>query len=163
MRIMRIFDGFHNLDFTDIPFCQNLVKCSTQMQVKFDFVLKWLDFMKILEIKLVVLILRSKILWRLMYNRFILYINHRDLSYQYQFGFQRGKSTHMPPITLIADTISKALDQVPLVNGMINNFSNVFDTVNLGILHQKLELYGVQDIALLQNGLTVNCLIVYNI
>ena len=64
-------------------------------------------------------------------------------------------STHMAPITLIGDTISKALDQVPLVNGVINNFSKAFDTVNLGIILQKFKLYGVQDIALLQNDLTI--------
>ena len=56
----------------------------------------------------------SKILERLMYNRLILYINRHGLLYEYQFGFQKGKSTHIALITLI-DKITEALDQGELV------------------------------------------------
>ena len=89
----------------------------------------------------------SKILERLMYNRLILYINRHDLLYEYQFGFQKGKSTHMTLITLI-DKISEALDQGELVIGIFLDFSKAFDTVHHGILLKKLELYGVKDTAL---------------
>ena len=89
----------------------------------------------------------SKILERLMYNRLILYINHHGLLYEYQFGFQKGKSTHMVLITLI-DKITEAMDQGELVIGIFLDFSKAFDSVDHGILLQKLELYGVQDIAL---------------
>ena len=89
----------------------------------------------------------SKILERLMYNRLILYINRYGLLYEYQFGFQKGKSTHMALITL-TDKISEALDQGKLVIGIFLDFSKAFDIVDHGILLQKLELYGVQDIAL---------------
>ena len=41
-----------------------------------------------------------------MYNRLILYINRHDLLYEYQFGFQKGKSIHMALLTLI-DKIQK--------------------------------------------------------
>ena len=88
----------------------------------------------------------SKILERLMYNRLILYINRHDLLYEYQFGFQKGKSTHMALITLIE--ISEALDQGELVIGIFLDFSKAFDTVDHGILLKKLELYGVKDTAL---------------
>ena len=80
-----------------------------------------------------------------MYNRIILYINRHDL-YEYQFGFQKGQSTHMALITLI-DNISEALDQGELVIGIFLDFSKAFDTIHHGIL-QKLELCGVKDTAL---------------
>ena len=82
-----------------------------------------------------------------MYNRLILYINRHGLLYEYQFGFQKGKATHMVLITLI-DKINEALDQGKLVIGIFLDFSRAFDTVDHDILLQKLELYGVQDIAL---------------
>ena len=89
----------------------------------------------------------SKILERLMYNRLILYINRHDLFYEYQFGFQKGKSTHMALITII-DKISEALDQGELVMGIFLDFSKAFDTVHHGILLQKRKLYGAKDTAL---------------
>ena len=36
-----------------------------------------------------------------MYNRLIQYINENKLLYEYQFGFQIGKSTHMALIVLL--------------------------------------------------------------
>ena len=76
----------------------------------------------------------SKILERLiMYYRLILYINHNGLSYEYQFGFQKGKSTHISLITLI-DIITEALDQGELVIGIFLDFSTAFDTVDHGII-----------------------------
>ena len=43
----------------------------------------------------------SKVIERLMYNRLLKYINDNNLLYKYQFGFQRGRSTHMALIVLI--------------------------------------------------------------
>ena len=81
----------------------------------------------------------SNILGRLMYNRLILHINRYGLLYEYQFGFQKGKSTHMALITLI-DKISEALDQGELVIGIFLDFSKAFDTVDHGILLKKTEI-----------------------
>ena len=49
--------------------------------------------------------------------------------------------------TLI-ENITEALDQGELVIGIFLDFSKAIDSVDHGILLQKLELYGVQDIAL---------------
>ena len=58
----------------------------------------------------------SKLIERLMYNRLIQYINENKLLYEYQFGFQRGKSTHMALIVSL-DKISEALDRGECVIG----------------------------------------------
>ena len=42
-----------------------------------------------------------------MYNRLIQFINDNNLLYIFQFGFQKGKSTH---IIVLLDKISDALD-----------------------------------------------------
>ena len=78
----------------------------------------------------------SKVLERLMCNRLITYINQNHLLYNLQFGFQKGKSTHMALITLI-DKISKALDDGDFVIGVFLDFSKAFDTVDHNILLKK--------------------------
>ena len=78
----------------------------------------------------------SKVLERQMYNRLITYINQNYLLYNLQFGFQKGKSTHMALITLI-DKISEALDDGDFVIGVFLDFSKAFDTVDHNILLQK--------------------------
>ena len=88
----------------------------------------------------------SKLLERLMYNPLIEFINANNLLYEYQFGFQKGKSTHMALIVLI-DKITEALDQGNCVIGIFIDFSKAFDTVNHKLLLQKMKLYGIQGTA----------------
>ena len=67
-------------------------------------------------------------------------------TYKYQFGFQKGRSTHMALIKLI-DDISEALENGDCIIGMIFlDFSKAFDTVDHTILLQKLCFCGIQDI-----------------
>ena len=82
-----------------------------------------------------------------MYNRLIQYINENRLLYKYQFGFQRGKSTHMALIVLL-DQISEALDRGECVTGVFRDFSKAFDTVDHSILLRKMQKYGIQGLAL---------------
>ena len=89
----------------------------------------------------------SKLIERLMYNRLVMFVNNNDFLYRYQFGFQKGKSTYMA-LLLLVDKIAEALDKVECVVGIFLDFSKAFDTVNHDILLQKLNLYGVKDIAL---------------
>ena len=89
----------------------------------------------------------SKIIERLMYNRLLKYINDNNLLYKYQFGFQKGRSTHMALIILI-DKISEALENGDCVIGIFLDFSKAFDTVDQIILLQKMYLYGIQDTTL---------------
>ena len=89
----------------------------------------------------------SKLLERLVYNRLIVYITNNKLLYEYQFGFQKGKSTHLALILLV-DKITEALDRGEGVIGIFLDFSKAFDTVDHNILKIKLEKYGIKDIAL---------------
>ena len=89
----------------------------------------------------------SKVIERLMYNRLLEYINENKLLYKYQFGFQKGKSTHMALIALI-DKISEALENGDCVIGIFLDFSKAFDTVDHSISLQKLSFYGIQGVIL---------------
>ena len=84
----------------------------------------------------------SKLLERLVYNRLISYINDNKLLYEYQFGFQKGKSTHLA-IMMLVDKITEALDQGESVVGVFLDFSKAFDTVDHNILWQKMDKYGI--------------------
>ena len=58
---------------------------------------------------------------RLVYNHSISHINDNKLSYEYQFGFQKGKSTHLA-IMMLVDKIMEALDQGESVVGVFLDF-----------------------------------------
>ena len=89
----------------------------------------------------------SKIMERLMYDRLISYIIQHKILFAYQFGFQKGKSTHMALITLV-DKITEALDKGDYVIGVFLDFSKAFDTVDHSILLEKMFTYGIRDVAL---------------
>ena len=57
-----------------------------------------------------VLLLLSKILERLMYNRILAFINKHDILYRYQFGFRQHYSTNLALITLV-DKITESLQK----------------------------------------------------
>ena len=73
---------------------------------------------------------------RLMYDRLISYMLKHNILFEYQFGFQKGKSTHMALITLV-DRITEALDNGDYVVGVFLDFSKAFDTVDHAILLDK--------------------------
>ena len=64
----------------------------------------------------------SKVIEILMYNRLIGFINDNDMLFEYQFGFQKGKSTYMALVILL-DKISEALENGECVVGVFIHFS----------------------------------------
>ena len=76
-----------------------------------------------------------------MYDRLISYML-KNISFEYQFGFQKGKATHMALITLV-DRITEPLPNGDYVVGAFLDFSKAFDTVDHAILLNKMFMYGV--------------------
>ena len=98
----------------------------------------------------------SKLLERLVYNRLISHINENKLSYEYQFGFQKSKSTYLA-IMMLVDKITEALGQGECVVGVFLDFSKAFDTVDHNILLQNC--IDMEYVVLNCYGLKSNCLI----
>ena len=71
----------------------------------------------------------------------------KKLLYEFQFRFQKGKSTHLASMMLV-DKITEALDQGEGVGGVFVDFYKAFDTVDHNILLQKMDKYGITGIEL---------------
>ena len=88
-----------------------------------------------------------KLLERLVYNHIIDFINSSRILYEYQFGFQTGKSKHIA-IMLLTDKITEALDRGECLIRVFLNFSKAFDAVDHAILLIQLHRYGIQGVEL---------------
>ena len=94
-----------------------------------------------------VLLIFSKVLERLVYNRLIAFLDEYKLIYEYQFGLRKKYSTRLALISLI-DNLSSAMDQGDKVIDIFLDFSKAFDTVDHDILLLKLGHYGIRGTAL---------------
>ena len=88
----------------------------------------------------------SKIIERLMYNRLLNFINRHKIFNQNQFGFRNNHSTFMALIILVENLVD-ALDNGNCAVGIFLDFQKAFDTVDHGILLDKLYCYGIRGIA----------------
>ena len=89
----------------------------------------------------------SKILEKVMYDRLYQYLIKFELLYDYQFGFQKGKSTYMAIICLLDELVS-AIEKGEIGIGIFIDFRKAFDTVDHNILLEKLDHYGIRGPAL---------------
>ena len=89
----------------------------------------------------------SKVFERIMYNRLRNFLDEYKILFLYQFGFRKSHSTYMALMTLM-DNLINFLDKGEYVIGIFLDFSKAFDTVDHGILLQKLSCYGVRGDAL---------------
>ena len=78
--------------------------------------------------------------------RLTTYLELHEIIYPNQFGFMQGYSTSHSLIS-ITETIKKTLDNNKYGCGVFIDLRKAFDTVNHGILLQKLEHYGIRDSA----------------
>ena len=88
----------------------------------------------------------SKIMEKVMYDRLYDYLTTLKILYEYQFGFQKNKSTYMALISL-TDKITKAMENGEFCIGIFIDFRKAFDTVDHSILLDKLYHYGIRGVA----------------
>ena len=81
-----------------------------------------------------------------MYNRLLNFINRHKIFNQNQLGFRNNHSTFMALIILVENLVD-ALDNGNCAVGIFLDFQKAFDTVDHGILLDKLYCYGIRGIA----------------
>ena len=87
----------------------------------------------------------NRIFEKLMYSKMISFIEERELLYQAQYGFRKSHSTHHAILDII-NTIQSNMDKRLSSCGIFIDLKKAFDTVNHGILLNKLEHYGFRRI-----------------
>ena len=81
-----------------------------------------------------------------MYNRLLNFINRHKIFNQNQFGTRNNHSTFMALI-ILAENLVDTLDNRNCAAGIFLDFQIAFDTVDHGILLDKLYCYGIRGIA----------------
>ena len=79
-------------------------------------------------------------------NRLSEFLNKHEILYEQQYGFRQNFSTGLALLEL-SDKIAKSIDEKKYKIGIFVDLSKAFDTLNRGILSQKLFRYGIRDIA----------------
>ena len=82
-----------------------------------------------------------------MYKQLVTFINDHNILFDYQFDFRAKHFTYMP-ICILHDYITDNLISNHKTVGIYLDLARAFDTVNINILLQKLNLYGIADNAL---------------
>ena len=88
----------------------------------------------------------SKIFEKCMATRLVSFLNKYNVISPNQFGFQKGKNTTQAILNFLTKIYESFNEKMHTV-GVFLDFRNAFDTVNHGILVDKLEHYGIRGIA----------------
>ena len=88
----------------------------------------------------------SKILERLIYNRMNCFLKKCDILYEKQFGFRKKHSTSHATAYL-SSKLYTTLDNTEKSVCIFMDLSKAFDTINIDIMLEKLNHYGVRGVA----------------
>ena len=93
-----------------------------------------------------VLLVLSKVLGRLLYNRLLKLFDECKIIYLYQFGFRQKHSTFMVLASFI-DRVPEYTENGENSIGVFLDFSKAFDTINHDILFMKFHHYGIREVS----------------
>ena len=85
----------------------------------------------------------SKLIEKIMYSRLYSFLNAYNCLYDLQFGF-RAKYSTSHALVSITEKIREALDTGHFACGIFIDLQKAFDTVDHGILLEKLNYYGIR-------------------
>ena len=89
----------------------------------------------------------SKLLERMMYNRFSKFLNDNNILIINQYGFREGQSTYIALLRMVND-ITKEMHNKNVAMGIFIDLSKAFDMVDHSLLIKKMQHYGIKGISL---------------
>ena len=89
----------------------------------------------------------SKVLEKIVHKRVVSFMMKCDVLYKNQYGF-RPKYSTIDAVTYFMSDVLPALDRNEYCLSVFLDLSKAFDTINHGLLLEKLEFYGIRGTAL---------------
>ena len=86
----------------------------------------------------------GEILAKLMYNRLYSFLSSKNIIFRNQFGFRKKNNSTSHAVYYSVDKVISEIEKKNHVIGIFIDLSKAFDTIERGILLDKLEHYGIR-------------------